>query len=83
MKHAVYNDDYVADDITSMPKKIITNYKTMAELEAFLKDGFNVPADQPVKLTFKNAAGPQKNSFWSNIFKEQLSLAVAFHLDDV
>ena len=70
--------------MSSMLKKFMPKFKSTAELEAFLKEGFSVPASKPVALTFKTAADQlqYKKRFWSEMFKEQLSLAVAVLLDD-
>ena len=64
------------------PKKVITKYKTEAELESFMREAFNVPANKSVKLAFKPAGEQRKQRFLKKYVADQLSIAVAVCIND-
>ena len=79
LQQLFYNDE----ETTATPKRVITKHKTLAELKSFLREGFEVPANKSVTLTFKPAGEEQKQCFWDKFVQEQLSIAIAVHVDDV
>ena len=74
-----YNDK----NPTSVPKKVIIKYKTMAALESFMKEAFDVPANKSVKLAFKPTGEQEKQRFLEDYVADQLSIAVAVYIGDV
>lgn len=70
------------DSSTCIPKEVITEYETEAELESFMREAFNVPANKSVKLAFKPAGEQRKQRFLKKYVAEQLSIAVAVCIDD-
>ncbi|CAL8471192.1 g10734 [Coccomyxa elongata] len=73
-----YNDT----NSTYIPKKVVANCKSEAQLESFMKIAFDMPAGRPVKLAFKPTGEQQKQRFLKEYVAEQLSIAVAVHIDD-
>ena len=72
----IYNDEESA-----VPKKVFAKCKSEAQLERFMKEAFEVPSNKSVKLTFRTT-GKQRKHFVKDYVADQLSIAVAVHMDD-
>ena len=69
-------------EMSIIPKKAVARCKSEAQLESFMKEGFEVPSTKSVKLTYKTTGDKQKQILFEEYVAFQLSIAIAVYMDD-